>query len=183
LGIANGIEHGGDGRFDTRLIRLKNAKPQIFDRFESWFPEDLLRVKYSSITTNPKFNNLENGSDGQKAAAILAFLLSYGNEPLVIDQPEDDLDNTLIYDLIVKQIHENKSRRQLIIATHNPNIVVNGDAELVHVLKFAKGQIQLDQQGGFEEKSIRDAICMIMEGGRKAFDDRYKRITLEVNHA
>ena len=46
---------------------------------------------------------------------------------LLIDQPEDDLDNALIYDLIVKQIHENKNRRQLIIVTHNPNIVVNGD--------------------------------------------------------
>lgn len=72
--------------------------------------------------------------------------------------------------------------RQLIIVTHNPNIVVNGDAELIHVLKFENGQVQIDQQGGLEEKKIRDAICTIMEGSRKAFDKRYKRITLEFKH-
>ncbi|MDR0764607.1 MAG: AAA family ATPase [Synergistaceae bacterium] len=179
LNIANGISNAADTRFDARLNRLLNEKPQLLDRFEIWFPEDLLRVKYSPAASNSRFNDLEKGSAGQKAAAILAFLLSYGKEPLVIDQPEDDLDNALIYDLIVKQIHENKNRRQLIIATHNPNIVVNGDSELVHILKFAGGQIQLDCQGGLEEIPIRESICTIMEGGREAFDNRYKRITLE----
>ena len=62
----------------------------------------------------------------------------------------------------------------------NPNIVVNGDAELVHVLKFANGQVQLDEQGGLSQSKIRELICTIMEGGRQAFDKRYKRITLEV---
>jgi hypothetical protein len=97
-----------------------------------------------------------------------------------MDQPEDDLDNALIYDLVVRQIHANKNRRQLIIVTHNPNIVVNGDAELVHALKFERGQVQLHLQGGLEEESVRNAICDIMEGGREAFEKRYKRITLEV---
>jgi ABC-type lipoprotein export system ATPase subunit len=140
----------------------------------------MLRVKYSKHPSSGKFDDLEKGSAGQKAAAILAFLLSHGSEPLIIDQPEDDLDNALIYDLIVSQIHENKGRRQLIIVTHNPNIVVNGDSELVHILKFEKGQVQIDHQGGLEEANIREAICTIMEGGRKAFDKRYKRITLEI---
>ncbi|MDR3229201.1 MAG: AAA family ATPase [Puniceicoccales bacterium] len=178
--IAEGAEHGADARFDARLVRLRIEKPQAFDRLEAWFPEDLLRVKYAPSPENAtKFNDLERGSAGQKAAAILAFLLSYGDEPLVIDQPEDDLDNALIYDLIVKQIHENKNRRQLIIATHNPNIVVNGDSELVHVLKFNGGQIQIDRQGGLEEFPVRESICTIMEGGKKAFEQRYKRISLE----
>lgn len=178
--IAKGQESGNHGTFDNRLKGLYKTQPAIFDQLDAWWPEDLLRVKYSREPTSGKFDDLEKGSAGQKAAAILAFLLSHGSEPLIIDQPEDDLDNALIYDLIVKQIHENKDRRQLIIVTHNPNIVVNGDAELVHVLKFENGQVQTDQQGGLEEASIRDAICSIMEGGRIAFDKRYKRITLEV---
>jgi ABC-type lipoprotein export system ATPase subunit len=140
----------------------------------------MLRVKYSKDPSSGKFDDLEKGSAGQKAAAILAFLLSHGNEPLIIDQPEDDLDNALIYDLIVKQIHENKNRRQLIIVTHNANIAVNGDSELVHVLKYENGQVQIDQQGGLEESSIRESICAIMEGGRQAFLKRYNRIALEV---
>ncbi|MBF0234738.1 MAG: hypothetical protein HQK65_17110 [Desulfamplus sp.] len=184
LDIARGQVSGNHGAFDNRLKKLLETQPAIFDHLDAWWPEDMLRVKYSKDPSSGKFDDLEKGSAGQKAAAILAFLLSHGNEPLIIDQPEDDLDNALIYDLIVKQIHENKNRRQLIrqliIVTHNPNIVVNGDSELVHVLKFVNGQVQIDQQGGLEESSIREAICTIMEGGRQAFDKRYKRMMLEV---
>lgn len=180
LDIARGQGSGNHGAFDNRLKKLLETQPAIFDQLDAWWPEDMLRVKYSKDPSSGKFDDLEKGSAGQKAAAILAFLLSHGSEPLIIDQPEDDLDNALIYDLIVKQIHKNKNSRQLIIVTHNPNIVVNGDSELVHVLKFEKGQVQIDQQGGLEEASIREAICTIMEGGRQAFDKRYKRITLEV---
>ena len=139
----------------------------------------MIRVQYSKEPGSGRFEDLEKGSAGQKAAAILAFLLSHGNEPLVIDQPEDDLDNSLIYDLIVKQIHENKSRRQIIIVTHNPNIVVNGDAEIVHVLKYDRGQIKINQQGGLDKLDIQKSICNIMEGGRQAFKMRYNRIMLE----
>lgn len=177
--IARGQVSGTHGAFDNRLKKLFETQPTVFDQLDAWWPEDMLQVKYSKDPSTRKFDDLEKGSAGQKAAAILAFLLSHGDEPLVIDQPEDDLDNALIYDLIVKQIHENKNRRQLIIVTHNPNIVVNGDSELVHVLKFENGQVQIDQQGGLEESSIREAICNIMEGGRQAFDKRYKRITQE----
>lgn len=179
LNVALGEESGNHGAFDSRLKKAHETQPAIFDQLDTWWPEDLLRVRYSKDPSSGKFDDLEKGSAGQKAAAILAFLLSHGNEPLIIDQPEDDLDNALIYDLIVTQIHENKNRRQLIVVTHNPNIVVNGDAELVHVLKFTNGQVHLALRGGLEELSIRDAICTIMEGGRQAFDKRYKRITLE----
>ena len=178
--IANGQARGNHGKFDNRLKELRESQPFAFDHLDAWWPEDLLSVKYSKDPSLNKFDDLERGSAGQKAAAILAFLLSHGSEPLVIDQPEDDLDNALIYDLIVKQIHKNKDRRQLIIATHNPNIVVNGDSELVHVLKFRNGQVQIDQQGGLEESGVRETICTIMEGGREAFDKRYKRIMLKV---
>ena len=178
--IATGDETGNDRRFDTRLKKYFETQPSKFDELDIWWPEDMLRVKYSKNSSSKKFENLEKGSAGQKAAAILAFLLSYGKEPLIIDQPEDDLDNALIYDLIVQGIQDTKNNRQLIIATHNPNIVVNGDTELVNVLKFDNGQVQLDKQGGLEESNITEAICNIMEGGRQAFEKRYKRITLKI---
>lgn len=176
LDIAQGQGSGNHGTFDNRLKKLLETQPATFDQLDAWWPEDMLRVKYSKDPSSGKFDDLEKGSAGQKAAAILAFLLSHGDEPLIIDQPEDDLDNALIYDLIVKQIHENKNKRQLVIVTHNPNIVVNGDSELVHVLKYEGGQVQIDQQGGLEESSIRESICTIMEGGEDAFEKRYARI-------
>jgi len=177
--IAKGKDSGNHGKFDNRLKKLLETQAAIFDQLDTWWPEDMLRVRYSKDPGSGKFYDLEKGSAGQKASAILAFLLSHGSEPLIMDQPEDDLDNALIYDLIVKQIHENKDRRQLIIVTHNPNIVVNGDAELVNVLKFERGQVQLNHQGGLEDANIREAVCTIMEGGREAFDKRYQRIRSE----
>jgi hypothetical protein len=82
----------------------------------------------------------------------------------------------LFYQLIVSQIHENKKRRQIIMVTHNPNIVVNGDAEFVNVLQFRGGQVQVLDSGGLCEQSVRDHVCEIMEGGATAFDKRYKRL-------
>ena len=120
----------------------------------------------------------EYGSPGQKTAALLAFILSYGNEPLLLDQPEDDLDNELIYSLIVHQLRETKSRRQVIIVTHNANIVVNGDAEMVLPLKAAGGETHIRQTASIQEKEVRESICDILEGGQQAFEQRYKRIHL-----
>ncbi len=179
LNIANRVSTANHGAFANRLEKVLETQPAVFDQLKAWWPEDLLRVRYSKDTSSGKFEDLEKGSAGQKAAAILAFLLSYGDEPLIIDQPEDDLDNALIYDLIVSQIKENKKRRQLVIVTHNPNIVVNGDSELVHVLKYDRGQVQIDLQGGLEETGVRESICNIMEGGQEAFDKRYARIRTE----
>lgn len=177
--IAMGQRSQYHGTFDNRLQELYRNNPSAFDELDAWWPEDLLRVKYPIEQNRSKFEALEKGSDGQRAAAILAFLLSYGDTPLIIDQPEDDLDNALIYDLIVKQIHENKLRRQLLIATHNPNIVVNGDADLVHVMKFINGQITVSSEGYLDNPEIRREVCTIMEGGREAFVKRYKRVILD----
>ncbi|MCX8520497.1 MAG: AAA family ATPase, partial [Rhodoferax sp.] len=117
-------------------------------------------------------------SAGQRAAAMLAFLLAQGGEPLVLDQPEDDLDNHLIYSLVVRQIRSNKLRRQLIIVTHNPNIVVNGDAELIHVLDF-NSQCFVKQSGSLQDLKIRSEVCLVMEGGKEAFERRYQRLGKE----
>jgi predicted ATPase len=110
---------------------------------------------------------------------MLAFLLAYGNEPLVLDQPEDDLDNHLIYDLVVKQIRANKQRRQLIVVTHNPNIVVNGDAEMIYALDF-NNQCHVKKHGSLQEEQMRVEICNVMEGGKDAFERRYQRLGRKV---
>lgn len=165
-----------DSRLKTALTQKLSQQPEMFDRLITWWPDDQLVVEYAKDIEKGKFENIEKGSAGQKAAAILAFLLSHGDNPIIVDQPEDDLDNALIYQLIVSQIHENKKRRQIIMVTHNPNIVVNGDAELVNVLHFHAGQVQVLGSGGLCEQTVRDHVCNIMEGGATAFDKRYNRL-------
>ena len=168
-----------DTRFAAHLTRLA---PETLDRLDLWFPGDSLVVKYSATSDGQNFRSIQEGSPGQKTAALLAFLLSYGEEPLVLDQPEDDLDNHLIYGLIVAQLRRVKSSRQLIVVTHNPNIVVNGDAELVVALKPVKGQTYIEAEGGLQDRKVRETICQVMEGGREAFERRYRRIALESKH-
>jgi len=165
-----------DNRLKNLLVQKQLQQPEIFERLMAWWPDDQLVVEYAKDIERGKFENIEKGSAGQKAAAILAFLLSHGDNPIIVDQPEDDLDNALIYQLIVSQIHENKKRRQIIMVTHNPNIVVNGDAEFVNVLHFHAGQVQVLEAGGLCEHTIRDHVCNIMEGGAAAFDKRYHRL-------
>ena len=167
------------GHFRNYLERKLN-KPEFADYIQCWFPSDDIRIKYNRSNDDKDWIDIGQGSQGQRSAALLAFLLAFGNEPLILDQPEDDLDNHLIYELIVRQILENKLRRQLIIVTHNPNIVVNGDAEMVHAFDFVNGQCQVVQRGALQEKDIRDEVCKIMEGGREAFSRRWARLGKEV---
>ena len=173
---------GGDtfgGAFNNFLTRECGRTPDLLDRLLAWFPEDALIVEYSRLGDGRDFQPIIQASAGQRSAAMLAFLLAHGEEPLVLDQPEDDLDNHLIYDLVVRQIRENKSRRQIIVVTHNPNIVVNGDAEMLHALNFRAGQCRVVQSGSLQDETMREEVCRVMEGGREAFERRYRRLGRE----
>lgn len=155
---------------------IRTLPPETLDRLQMWFPEDGVRVSYSRRGDGRAWESIQQGSPGQKTAAILAFLLCHGTEPIVLDQPEDDLDNQLITDLVVAQIRSSKSHRQVIVSTHNPNIVVNGDAEQVFVMDMRKGQCVVVASGGLQSEEVREQICLVMEGGREAFQQRYQRI-------
>lgn len=169
-----------DKRFATHLGSLASRTPEALDRLDVWFPEDGLDVSYSASGGGTAFRSIQEGSPGQKTAALLAFILSYGDEPLMLDQPEDDLDNSLISDLIVRQLREAKRRRQVIVVTHNANIVVNGDAELVVALTADGGQTRARVRGCLQDLRVREAVCEVLEGGSEAFRQRYHRIAPEV---
>lgn len=158
----------------------KLDKPGFGDAIRCWLPSDDLDISYSRRGNGRDWKPIQQGSQGQKASALLAFLLSFGDEPLVLDQPEDDLDNKLISELVVAQIRANKMRRQLLIVTHNPNVVVNGDAELVTVMDFGRGQCYVKGSGPLQDSVIQADVCAVMEGGRDALARRWARIGREV---
>ena len=165
-----------DRRFETALRKIQ---PERLDRVSMIFPDDAVDVSFRDPRDeNASWRQLAQGSPGQQTAALLAFVLGYGKEPIILDQPEDDLDNTLIYELVVRRLRETKLTRQVIVVTHNPNIVVHGDAELVVSLEARAGQTQIAYAGGLQERKARDEICRVMEGGPQAFETRYRRIML-----
>lgn len=157
----------------TFARHLKSLPEESLHDLKLWFPKDELKITFGRYR-----QHIEQGSPGQKNAALLAFILSYGKEPLLLDQPEDDLDNELIYDLIVKQLRESKSNRQIIVITHNANIVVNGDAEMALPLHVISRETRVRADSSVQAKEVRDAVCEILEGGQRAFEQRYRRINL-----
>ena len=124
------------------------------------------------------WKEMEELSTGQKATAILLLLLLESDAPLIIDQPEDDLDNLFISEGIVPRMREEKCKRQFIFSTHNANIPVLSDAELIIGLKAAgeaeegHGEIPVEWMGSIDNKNVRLNVEKILEGGKEAFEIR-----------
>jgi len=112
-------------------------------------------------------------SFGQRASILLGVLLfSDDVRPLVIDQPEDHLDSAFIYDAVVQTLRRVKERRQVIVATHNANIAVLGDAELIVPLRSWAGKGSVTDRGSVDTRATRIRACTILEGGEDAYRRR-----------
>ncbi|MCA0145487.1 TrlF family AAA-like ATPase [Blastococcus sp. LR1] len=129
-------------------------------------------------TREREFIAFSSASAGQQATALLRILLAQTGMPLIIDQPEEDLDSQVIQD-VVERIWTAKKGRQLLFVSHNANLVVNGDAELVVACGYRKagdqsgGRIKLE--GAIDVPAVRDEITQVMEGGEKAFKLRKEK--------
>ncbi len=114
-------------------------------------------------------------SDGQRNTAALALLLAQDGGPLVIDQPEDELDSNFVFRELIPMLRKVKNKRQLIMATHNANLPVNGDAELVYAFEAKDGQGEILAQGGLDQGDVTKAVLDIMEGTEEAFRRRREK--------
>jgi len=126
-----------------------------------------------------QWQRLEDLSTGQKATAVLLLLLLESDAPLVVDQPEDDLDNRFIMEDVVPKMREEKGRRQFVFATHNANIPVLGDAALIIGLTASgeagqegKARIPQEHMGSIDGRPVRELLEEVLEGGRAAFEMR-----------
>lgn len=126
----------------------------------------------------PHWRTLEELSTGQKATAILLVLLLESDTPLVIDQPEDDLDNRFISNDIVPKMREEKRRRQFIFSSHNANVPVLGDAELIVGLTADgrdHGSVTASVLGAIDKEDVANLIKALLEGGEAAFEMRRRK--------
>jgi AAA domain, putative AbiEii toxin, Type IV TA system len=151
----------------VRLVSHLAGREDIFN-LESTVPDDELEV---TMYVDEVAHSVSELSKGQKATAMLPLLLRPAPYPLILDQPEDDLDNRFIFETLVETIKELKEERQLIFVTHNANIPVVGDAELVLAMEMCRpDQAELTGSGDVEE--MREPIIELLEGGRDAFSLR-----------
>lgn len=161
-------------RDKDKLSRVSSSNYIVFyNRLMDNLAELLtFRVK-DKVTINYKGKPLSKHSLGQRASALILFLLAQkDNDILIIDQPEDDLDNQTIYDEVIKEILKLKGRMQFIFATHNANIPVLGDGEKIVSCSFEDGSAIELQEGTIDTPIIQKSIVDIMEGGKDAFDRR-----------
>ena len=113
---------------------------------------------------------LDDLSGGQRVSVLLSLLLkTHDDRPLVIDQPEDELDNRFLFDTVLPALKRLKGRRQIVVATHNANIVVNGDADQVIQLAATADRGRVAAAGAIEDPAVRDAIVRTVDGGDDAF--------------
>jgi energy-coupling factor transporter ATP-binding protein EcfA2 len=140
--------------------------------FKDWHELLIFKVE-NKITINFDGKPLKEHSLGQRASALILFLLTQReNDILIIDQPEDDLDNQTIYKDVICEIKKLKGEMQFIFATHNANIPVLGDSEMVVACQYIDGkEIQINT-GSIDCPVIQKKIIHIMEGGKEAFDYR-----------
>lgn len=125
------------------------------------------------LKDGPDYKDSGTLSTGQKCTTILPILLLESASPLLVDQPEDNLDNAFVYETVVKSVRGVCGRRQLIFVTHNPNIPVLGNAERVFVLESTGRRASLKATGTVDD--VKDEVETIMEGGKEAFQQRKAR--------
>ncbi|MDW8310381.1 MAG: AAA family ATPase [Verrucomicrobiales bacterium] len=174
----------------------KWAKPELLDEMERYRPPDLVRIAIRD-REGAQPVPLENASFGQQCAAVLSLLLAEGDEPVLIDQPEDNLDNEAIHNWVVQEVlRVQKFRRQFIIVTHNANVVVNGDAEMIlalergvdehgkvngHLRKAKDDRGRLTEvEASYDLPQTRTAVAEVLEGGERAFELRGLKYGMEV---
>lgn len=159
------------GYTDVMLI------PQVITDYE-------LNVTHG-ISSKPIFIQRDKLSYGQRAVGMLLLILTGAtnigeNRTLVIDQPEDDLDNSYIYHTLVKQFKDIKKKRQLIIATHNPNIPITGDAENILILRSNGINGWIEVSGNIDEDNVSSRVLQILEGDIEAFIKRAEKYGYKV---
>ena len=161
---------------------------------------ELLNTNWFNISFELTYQNDEfsDMSEGKQAFVILKLLLEFSTKecPILIDQPEDSLDNRAIYNELVQYLRMKKTQRQIILVTHNPNVVVSADSENVIVanqngknslnednfkFQYVNGSLEntraKDNENNIILKSqgIREHVCEILEGGKEAFENREKK--------
>lgn len=175
--IFNGVRQLTDRQ---RKRIYQNIADPVIAGIVAAVPNDAINMSY---VDEGRAIDFKMASPGQQASALLELLLKQSAGTLIIDQPEDDLDNRVIM-RIVELLRTSKSTRQLIFSTHNANIVVNGDADKIVALKSPEPtsipnnnapRVQLDCDGAIETPAVRTTITSIMEGGREAFDLRSRK--------
>jgi DNA repair ATPase RecN len=172
------MQFGLDPEAADRLIHWLTAEESRLFELETQIPQDALRLK---LRVDSQYQSLDHLSEGQSATAVLLLLFSLGNRILVIDQPDDYLDDRFMREEILQILRKQKGlkdqnqRRQVIFATHDAIIPVMGDAELIIPVETRDQHAYIVDQASIDNRSIREFIKTALQGGKEAFQKRAEK--------
>jgi AAA domain, putative AbiEii toxin, Type IV TA system len=155
-------------------------------RFAKWlYGTEHIKIQYSIDYDGVDIRKLSPGTRGIVLLLLYLALDDADDRPLIIDQPEENLDPKSIFDELVSLFREAKNKRQVIMVTHNANLVVNTDADQIIVAQVGPhppGELPpiTYLSGGLESAHIRKAVCDILEGGERAFQERARRLRVRL---
>ncbi|MGM0294014.1 hypothetical protein IGJ19_002349 [Enterococcus sp. DIV1368b] len=194
--LQSNFENEVDKIFDNNTLKFNNNKTKN-DLIRNFYSNNFYKYDFKIIYQEDEFKQM---SPGKKAFVILKLILEFSESkvPVLIDQPEDSLDNRAIYNELTKYIKETKKKRQIIIVTHNPNVVVGSDCENIIVANqhsnnsknkdarkfdYINGGLEnnftKDSDYVLEKQGIREHIFEILEGGMEAFEKREKKYNVK----
>ncbi|MCZ7547632.1 MAG: AAA family ATPase [Anaerolineales bacterium] len=163
--------YGISSRRAQQILGYLDESGRLFE-LQLLAPDDAVQI---SLKVNETFHPLKKLSDGQRATAMLLLLLAQEERLLIVDQPEDDLDNRFVYEDIVRILRDQKGKRQLMAATHNPNIPVLGHAELILALEAPEDHCNVAAQAAIDCREVQEFVRNVMEGGEEAFQRRAQK--------
>ena len=184
MGLAAAIREGKDALLGKGWAltsglaeTLNRMMPAQLFALEAIDLEERVGLELNVSHSGERYRDLDRLSTGQQCTAILHLLLLDNPDPLIMDQPEDNLDNAFIAERIVQELRTAKTKRQFLFATHNANIPVFGDAEWIGVCSAFEdcAEMPVEAQGSIDIPAVRDQVASILEGGKEAFMQRKEK--------
>ena len=184
MGLAAAIREGKDALLGKGWAltsglaeTLNRMMPAQLFALEAIDLEERVGLELNVSHSGEQYRDLDRLSTGQQCTAILHLLLLDNPDPLIMDQPEDNLDNAFIAERIVQELRTAKTERQFLFATHNANIPVFGDAEWIGVCSAFEdcAEMPVEAQGSIDIPAVRDQVASILEGGKEAFMQRKEK--------
>lgn len=186
--IEQALQHFAD-EWQNELVEVANVKKEDVVAYRGWlrrfakwlYSTDHISLQYGIEYEGTDITKLSPGTRGIVLLLLYLALDTADDRPLIIDQPEENLDPKSIYDELVHLFISAKAKRQIIMVTHNANLVVNTDADQIIVATagtHTPGQLPpiSYQSGGLDQEAMRQQVCNILEGGEDAFKQRARRL-------
>jgi ABC-type sugar transport system ATPase subunit len=169
LATKAGITNNSSQVIIDKLWSGETIQP-LLELEHSYYPEDVPSIQFRK--DDGTYAPLTELSVGQKCTALLIIALSEGARPVIIDQPEDSLDITTVWEDVSRKLRQSKEKRQFIVTTHNPSVAVAADSDMFIVVKSNAQQANVKCLGAIEHPDVKKAVIQHLEGGKEPYQLR-----------